>query len=676
MIHLVRNILFVFLLSSQFLQCGLSPSRASLTDGSLDWDFVSSNERVACVRLNGSWKFAWLGEEPKRELPKEPKEFGFQTVPGSWTGEIWQGKILPSNGKALYRLELYSSGPVESLHLLSFDQGTNYRILFNGVPIHEVGRVGDPSLDALSLLTSYVVLPTWSKKANLDFEISNYNYRKGGLWKPPVLGKAECLNRFYLDRRDLEAIVSGGMLFLSLFHIFVSVFYKQERSALVLGFFCLSVFLRLYSTGHRLLPEHFEVGHSVYLRIEFISWFMSMPLGVHFLYLVFPTELRKIGLYMGYAVAIGFSLITLATNPATYSHLIVPSYGLYLGLGLNAALVLGDAVRRGWSGAWIYLIGFLSILLMVGSEILYHSEVMDSWELGGVGVALFVLSNALSLSQKLLHEFKEKERVQEMLNRNLEELVGRRTKELESARDEAQAANRAKSEFLINVDHEVRTPMNGIMGITEMLLDSELKPDQREMVELLKRSGDAMMIILGTMLDASNLEKGTLLLLSKKFVLRAALYEAAMRIEHLIKRKGVKFTVDITENLPEAAMGDEERFKKMILGLLENAEKFTKEGEISLKAELLEETDHNYKLRFVVEDTGIGIPEDKLNTIFTPFQQVDSGVTKPFQGAGLGLSLCRALARKMDGDVYVRSEPGKGSAFTLELYLAKPEIQP
>lgn len=653
--------------------CTPSPRKAPMQNGFMDWDQAKNGR--GCYRMAGDWKFAWLGETPDRGLPGNPEKFILQTAPGSWIGVDWFGTSLPKYGKALYRVELHSKDPVESLHLVSYDQGTNYRILFNGVPITEVGKVGDPSPDSLALLTSYTILPAWQGNAVLDFEISNYYYRKGGLWKPPILGLPDCVNRYYMDRRDLEAILFGGLFFLGLFHIFISVFYKKDPSALILGLLSMTVGLRLYSTGVRLFPDHFLLGPEVYLRVEFITWFMGMPMALHFLLSVFPVSFGKIFLKIGYIIAILFTLITLFTGSEIYSYLIVPSYLAFLLMGIVSLSVLAHAVWTGMVGARIYLTGFLFLLFFLGSEILFHAELLDSWELSGIGVGIFVLANAISLSSKLLSGFQEREKIQEMLNVNLEELVRKRTRELEFARDEAEEANKAKTEFLINVDHEVRTPMNGIMGITQMLLESDLKPEHKEMLDLLKRSGDAMMVILGSMIDASSIEKGTLFLLNRKFNLRAAIYEAAMRVEDRIRRKGIHFQVVVDENLPEAVEGDEERFKTMLLVLLENAEKFTKEGSIRLLAEKLGESNFQYRLRFQVEDTGIGIPEDKLGSIFNPFQQVDSGVTKPFQGAGLGLALCKALAQKMDGDILVKSIPHSGSVFILEIGLSKPEIQ-
>ncbi|TGL64493.1 sensor histidine kinase [Leptospira sarikeiensis] len=659
-----------------FPSCTPSPHKAPLENGVINWE--KSRSQGECFRMTGDWKFAWLGEVPDRSLPKEPEKFNTALVPGSWKSAEWpfhsEGDY-PKYGKALYRVDLFSDVPVESLHMIMFDQGTNYRILFNGKLINEVGKVGDPTLDGLELRTSYSIFPAWQGLAHLDVEISNYQYRKGGLWKPPVLGTADCVSRYYLDRRDLEGILCGGLFFLGLFHIFVSAFYKKDSSAFILGIFSITVGLRLYSTGVRLFPEHFLVGPEVYLRIEFITWFLGMPLAQHFLLAVFPVNFGKTFLKLGYIFAGVFTLITLFTGPAVYSYLINPSYLLFIFNGSCSLVVLIRAVKNQMVGAYIYLTGFIFLLFFLGSEILFHAEILDSWELSGIGVGVFVLGNSLSLSSKMLSGFREREKIQEILNTNLEELVKKRTRELEFARDEAEAANKAKSEFLINVDHEVRTPMNGIMGITQMLLDADLKPEHKEMLELLKRSGDAMMVILGSMLDASSLEKGTLFLLNKRFSLKASIYEAAMRVEDKIRAKNLEFGVTLSDNLPEVVEGDEERFKTMLLVLLENAEKFTARGFVRLTAEKVQETRLEYRLQFRVKDSGIGIPEDKLSSIFNPFQQVDSGVTKPFQGAGLGLALCKALAQKMDGDISVQSTPGKGSEFILEISLSKPEIQ-
>ena len=603
------------------------------------------------VKLNGSWEFYWerLLEPENFTGPAKPIPDGYFPIPGIWKGNLEDGRPLTPKGYATYRMVVTGLPQNEfySLHISDILSVGSVRV--NGRLLTAGGQVGKTKAEEIprahSLTAGFTLL---SDELEIVIQVSNFHNSQGGINADIRFGTGRQIREMTLQKWLITGSLGFTLMILGLYHLAFFGIRRKEPVNLYFGSYC--VFWALQTlfgvNGECLMAAVFpSLPWRLSIDLTLMSYGFTTPLMIMFYHELFPNRLAKKINRLHQVLGSLFIVYLLFTPPNAFD----PKILVYALVSLSAfvylfAMFIRDTIKRK-KGIYLLIPGYLVLILTMINDLLHDLHMIETTALIQYGIFFFILSYAFLISARFSMAFSAIEDLTEKLKEKNADLLN---------------LDHLKDNFLAVISHELRTPLNGIIGLSQSLTEQK----NGRAASLIISSATRLLSLINDILDFAKLKNKGLALEMQPLNINPLLNSIVMIVSRLADHKPLKIINRIPDSFP-LVMADENRLSQILFNLLGNAVKYTDKGEIAVEAVLQDQW-----ARITVRDTGIGIPEDKLNIIFQSFEQADQGVSRKYPGTGLGLSIAKELVLLHGGDIGVTSRENQGSAFWFTLKAA------
>ncbi|GAB3881097.1 ATP-binding protein [Spirosoma agri] len=587
------------------------------------------------VDLTGEWNVYWK----QLRTPGEPAlPVDYTTFPHLWSSVTGQKSGLSSQGFATYALTILLPPRSAPLMLEIPDQYTAYRLFVNG---EELAHDGNPAATPAATIpywsTQLIRLPTSGDTLQLLLQIANFQHAKGGSAKAIRIGEVKRMEVDLATDWALDLLLTGCIFMTGMFFLGLFGFSRTDRPMLYFGLFCLLYSYRIIGTDqyvlHSLMPS---LPWVLTIRLEYSSLYLAIAVFVIYTQYLYPKDTDKRVTTAMVWVCLAFAATVVVLPTVWFTRLMDPFLVLMVTYIGYALYVYWIAVRRKRPGAR-YTLMSTGLLLVVFSLILGQYFGLAT----PVKTALFFGYIGFFFLQSLVLLFR-----------------------FDFALNEARLTEK---QFLANMSHEIRTPLNAVLGFSNLLETTALTPEQKEFNGYIGTAGKNLLTIVNDILDIAKIESGMMPLETIPFSIPSLVDSIRTMLHAAASDKKIALTAEVDPTIPPVLLGDPTRLTQILLNLMSNAIKFTKQGSVQVRVEKSKETADSVRVRFIVQDTGIGMAADVLPHIFERFRQANDSTTRQYGGTGLGLSIVKSLAQLQGGSANVTSVPGEGSCFTVEI---------
>lgn len=604
---------------------------------------IQLNETTA--PLNGYWEFYWS------QLLTPSDSSGVRTAytsfPTLWNKTKINGQQLPAQGYASYRLKvLLKQDPERRLAIHLPDTYCAYKLYVNGSLLAASGNPGTSRETTIpKWLNKTEVLPL-SDTLDLLLQVANFEHFKGGPYKEITIGDKEVLFNTRNTELGFDFLLTGCLFMGGLFFLGLYLFGKHDKVILFFSLFCITYSYRIIgSKGYALHTVFPDLPWSVGVHLEYLTLFTSVVFFSIYSNYLFPKENNKYVFYSVVGSGSLISLIVILFPPVVFTRLIIPFLLMMFIVISHAFYVYVRAFRNKRLGAKYALWStgvVLVVFIIINLE--YFALVHPPRIILFLGYILFFFLQSLILSFRFASTLKQ-------------------------AKKEAELGLVAKNEFLSTMSHEIRTPLNSILGMTHLMLRDNPSEGQKEQLNVLLFSANNLLSIVNDILDYNKIEAGKVNFESIEMDLAAIARNIISGLNSTAQDKNIDLKLQIDPALDCNVLGDPTRTSQIIGNLVHNAIKFTRKGHVLLELTITRKTDAVITILIRIEDTGIGIAQEKQKLIFEQFTQADASTSRNFGGTGLGLAICKKLLDLQGSRLDLESEPGKGSVFYFTLNL-------
>jgi signal transduction histidine kinase/ActR/RegA family two-component response regulator len=591
------------------------------------------------IALDGEWKLYWNLLLTPGDTGKTPT--ALVPFPRLWNNTVINGKPLPHDGYASYTLTVLLPRHHNRLALIVPDTYVSYRLYLNGELFCNSGRPDSIEEKAIPKWIEHTVEITQpADTLQLVLQVANFWHSKGGPYKSLVIGDKDIL--FHAKEQDdaFDLVLTGCLFMGGLFFLGLYFFGKHDRSILFFALFCMSYSYRIIGARGYVLHSLFpDIPWAITLHLEYLTLFISVAFFMLYTRYLYPEDSPK-----NIMRALVWSCLTLAGivlvfPPQIFTQTINPFLILMFGVIVFAFYVYVKAMRNKRLGAQYALMSTGVVMIVFAIINLQYFDIISpqKWILF-VGYISFFFLQSLILSFRFAYTLK-------------------------LAKEQAEQGLKAKNEFLSTMSHEIRTPLNSILGMTHLILRDNPRTEQKDQLNVLLFSANNLLAIVNDILDYNKIEAGKVNFESIETDLVNVVKNIISGLRASADDKGIDLRLQIDPALQRPILGDPTRIGQVITNLVNNAIKFTRKGYVQLSIMVEHQNKEHITLTVKVEDTGIGIAQEKQKIIFEQFTQADTSTSRNFGGTGLGLAICKKLLELQGTTLKLISEQGKGSVF-------------